>query len=209
MKVILERLVKNYPELKNVVQGIMEAYDLLIHCYNHKGKVMLCGNGGSAADCEHIAGELLKGFMAKRQLPDNVREELIKQGADESFPDNLQGALPAISLVGQNAFSTAFLNDMNPDFVFAQMVYGLGVQGDVLIGITTSGNSDNVRNAAIVARQKGIKVIGLTGKDGGKLKKFCDVLINAPAEETYRVQEYHIPIYHAICEMVEKYYWEL
>lgn len=207
MNKVLEKLITSYPELADNIPAIENGYQLMIRCYEQKGKVLLCGNGGSAADCEHIAGELLKGFTLKRKLPENLRAEFVAQGADEKFVDSLQGALPAISLAGHPAFSTAFLNDVDPLFVFAQQVYGLGKCGDVLMGITTSGNSQNVINAAIVAKQKGMKVLGLTGKNGGELERIADVIIKVPAQETYRVQEYHLPVYHALCEIVERYFF--
>lgn len=207
MERILSKLIENYPELEANVPEIMEAYHMMIECFDRKHKLLLCGNGGSASDCDHIAGELLKGFTLKRALPETLKEAFVQHGADERFAENLQGALPAISLVGQAAFSTAFLNDVNPLFVFAQQVYGLGKQGDILLGISTTGNSENIANAAIVARQKGIKVIGLTGYDGGKLGQLSDIVIKVPAKETYRIQEYHLPVYHAICEMIERHYW--
>lgn len=208
MNNIIEKLIRNYPVLEKNIPEIVSAYENIIQCYNAGGKLLLCGNGGSASDCEHIVGELLKGFTMKRKLPDTLKAEFIKHGADEKFTDCLQGSLPAIALVNQSAFSTAFLNDVDPQFIFAQQVYGLGKQEDVLLGISTSGNSQNVINAAIVARQKKMKVIGLTGRNGGNLEKFCDIAIKAPAEETYRIQEYHLPIYHTLCEMVEHYFWE-
>lgn len=208
MDIVLERLIKSYPKLERNISEILKAYENIIDCYDKGGKLLLCGNGGSASDCEHIAGELLKGFMLKRKLPEGLRGEFIKHGADEAFADNLQGSLPAISLVNQTAFSTAFLNDVNPWFVYAQQVYGLGKEGDILFGISTSGNSPNIINAAIVAKQKKMKVIGLTGKNGGQLEMVSDIIIKVPAGETYRVQEYHLPVYHAICEMLERYYWK-
>lgn len=208
MDKVLKKLIESFPDLKNSVPEMIKAYEDILTCYDHGGKLLLCGNGGSASDCEHIAGELLKGFTLKRKLPWALRDEFIKQGADETFADNLQGALPAISLVNQIAFSTAFLNDVNPWFVFAQQVYGLGKEGDVLLGISTSGNSKNIINAAIVAKQKKMRVIVLTGKDGGKLAAVSDIAIRVPAEETYRVQEYHLPVYHALCEMIERHYWK-
>lgn len=207
MNKVLEKLIVSYPDLEDNVPEIINGYQLMIQCYEQKGKLLLCGNGGSAADCEHIAGELLKGFNLKRELPESLREEFIEQGADEKFMDSLQEALPAISLIGHPAFSTAFSNDVDPLFIFAQQVYGLGKCEDVLVGITTSGNSQNVINAAIVAKQKGMKVLGLTGKNGGKLEQIADVIIKVPAQETYRIQEYHLPVYHALCEMVEQYFW--
>lgn len=205
---VLERLLESYPDLAGNVPEIRKAYETIVDCYDSKGKLLLCGNGGSASDCDHIAGELLKGFMQKRRLPGELRDEFVKYGADETFADNLQGALAAVSLVSQTAFSTAFLNDVNPWFVYAQQVYALGKEKDVFIGISTSGNSENVINAAIVAKQKKMKVIVLTGENGGKLGEISDIAIKVPARETYRVQEYHVPVYHALCEMIERHYWK-
>jgi len=163
---------------------------------------LACGNGGSAADADHIVGELMKGFFLKREIPEEEKEAIGEMGA------YLQGALPAIALTGHSALSTAFLNDVHPEMVFAQQVYGYGKPGDVLIALTTSGNSVNVLHAADVARAKGMKVIGMTGRDGGKLKSKCDCCIIVPANVTADIQEYHLPIYHTLCAMLEDHFFE-
>lgn len=198
MKEIIKKLIDNYPQLTECVPEIEEAYRVLKNCFDHGGKVLLCGNGGSASDCEHIVGELMKGFKRKRIIDQPLGDELVR---------NLQGALPAVSLPGQTALATACLNDMNADYVYAQQLYGLGRPGDVMIGISTSGNSENVKNAAVVAGRVGIKVIAMTGRKGGSLVDLSDTAIKVPADETDRVQEYHLPVYHAICEMLESAYW--
>ena len=162
----------------------------------------MCGNGGSASDAEHIVGELMKGFYRQRSLSREEKEIFGELG------DNLQEALPAISLTGHPALSTAFMNDVDPEMVFAQQVYGYGRKGDVLMALTTSGNSRNVLNAARVARAKGMKVVGLTGRDGGSLKELCDVCIIVPGQATADIQEYHLPVYHTICAMLEESFFE-
>jgi len=208
MQTILTELIINHPALSACLDSIKLAAEALITCYENGGKLLLCGNGGSAADCEHIAGELLKGFAKKRPLPDNLREKFTEAGGGADFIGNLQGALPAISLTGHVSLSTAFANDVNPDFTFAQQLYGLGNPGDVLIAISTSGNAKNVINAVITAKVKDVGTVGLTGWDGGKLAELCDITIKAPADETYRVQEYHLPVYHALCRIVEERFFE-
>lgn len=203
---ILVTLFKNYPELENVENEIMASFIILKKCYENGGKLLVCGNGGSAADSDHIVGELLKGFKLKRPLPVEMKQKFIESGAEnpEFFVSKLQGSLPAISLCCHSALITAWCNDVDPNLVFAQQVYGLGKPGDVLIAISTSGNAENVTNAVITAKTIGLKTIGVTGRLGGKLSKLCDAAIKVPAEETYRIQEYHLPIYHALCAMIEE-----
>jgi phosphoheptose isomerase len=205
-KLIIEGLLKNYSQLLSCRDIIDEAFDLLKQCYTNQGKVMVCGNGGSAADSEHIVGELMKGFMKTRKICDENKERLKAEFPEDAeyLSCNLQGALPAISLVSQSAVFTAFINDVAADMIYAQQVYGYGKSGDVLIGISTSGNSKNVVNAIKVAKAFGIKTLGLTGETGGMMDKICDVNIKVPAKETYRIQEYHLPIYHALCAMLEE-----
>jgi D-sedoheptulose 7-phosphate isomerase len=188
------------------VPGIEEASRLLVEAYGQGHKVLTCGNGGSAADSEHIVGELMKGFMLRRPVPDELRHRLRAQFAElgDVLADHLQGALPAISLVSQAALISAFANDVAADMVFAQQVYGYGQPGDVLIGISTSGNSLNVINAIRVARTLGVKTIGLTGRTGGAMLSLCDVCIRVPSDQTYEIQERHLPIYHALCMVVEE-----
>jgi D-sedoheptulose 7-phosphate isomerase len=166
------------------------------------GKLLVCGNGGSAADADHIVGELMKGFYKKRSLP---AEEASKLG---EYARYLQGALPAIALTQHAALSTAFLNDVNPEMGFAQQVYGYGRDGDVLLGISTSGNSKNVCNAVRVAMNLGIKTIGLTGRKGGRLSEISDVCIGVPADITADIQELHLPIYHTLCAMLEELFFD-
>lgn len=200
----LKELVVNYPELNVLIEKIKNAVTQLIEVYTKGGKILVCGNGGSAADCEHIVGELLKEFKVKRPISKEIRQKLSDFGVSDEFLDNVQGALPAISLVSHIGFITAFNNDVNSAYVFSQQVYALGSKGDVLLGLSTSGNSVNVINAAIMAKAKGMKVISMTGETGGKLKEYSDVLLNVPSQDTARIQEYHLPIYHTICECLEK-----
>jgi D-sedoheptulose 7-phosphate isomerase len=204
MNIHLAKLFSKYPELKVCKENIERAYEMLVNAFRSEGKLLIAGNGGSAADCEHIVGELMKGFESKRPLPEEWREKLKKVDGDGELADRLQGAFPAISLVSQTAFITAFSNDVDPDLVFAQQVLGYGKSGDVFLGISTSGNSRNVVNAAKVAKAMGLGTIALTGKVGGKLKSICDVTIAVPYESTPDVQERHLPIYHTICLMLEE-----
>lgn len=201
----LDNLINNYPSLSDVRIPIDSAFRILSEAFRKGSKVMTCGNGGSAADAEHIVGELMKGFCLKRPLPDSDRISLETVHSDigNALSNKLQGALPAISLVSQSALLSAISNDMGGEFVFAQQVYGYGKKGDVLIAISTSGNSKNILNAICVAKSIGLRSIALTGGSGGDLKDFCDVLINVPARTTAAIQEFHLPIYHCICMMLE------
>ena len=208
MKEIFDELIARYPALADCRGTIEEACQTLCRCFEAGGKLLLCGNGGSAADCEHIAGELLKGFRLRRPLSEELKQAFARCGAPEGLAERLQGALPALSLCGHSALSTAFLNDVDPYCVFAQQVMGFGRAGDVLLAISTSGNSRNVLSAAVTAKALGLAVIGLTGASGGELKALCDVTITVPETETYKVQEYHLPVYHAICEAVERRFFE-
>ena len=201
----LNEMVNRHPALQQVRPAIEAAIDLLIGCYRNDGKLLLCGNGGSAADCEHIAGELMKGFFLKRPLPAEVRSKLVDAIPEEGkyIADHLQGALPAISLVSQSGLISAFANDVASELIFAQQVYGYGRPGDVVLGISTSGNSANVIHALQVARALGLHTVGLTGSAGGKLKPLCDVAICVPASRVDIVQEWHLVVYHALCAAVE------
>jgi phosphoheptose isomerase len=202
---IFENLFVRYPRLVSCKEDIEKAFSILQQCYGRGGKVLLCGNGGSAADCEHIVGELMKGFMLKRDICTEDTDKIKKAFPEDSefLIKNLQGALPAISLVSQSAISSAFINDVSAEMVFAQQVYGYLKDGDVVIGLSTSGNAKNVVNAIKIAKALGAETIGLTGETGGKLKDICTAAIKAPACETYKIQEYHLPIYHALCAMIE------
>ena len=205
----IKNLVERKPQLKNIEPEIRKAYDILVDCYKSGNKVLICGNGGSSADAAHITGELMKAFKKKRKLDDKFLEELKKVlSSDEeslkSFVDNLETGLPTIDLTSFSALNTAFSNDKNYLYSFANNVLGLGKDGDVLIAITTSGNSKNVINAAIVARAKNMKVITLTGGTGGNIKNISDVNIISPNSETYLCQEDHISIYHSLCLQLEE-----
>lgn len=206
---MLKRLVlltEKYPDLAGCRPDLERAAELLLTCYRAGGKVLVCGNGGSAADSEHIVGELMKGYLRKRRVPAEVRQRLTAAFPDDGayLADHLQGALPAISLVSQVALNTALANDIAADMLFAQQVYGYGRPGDVLLAITTSGNSRNVVRAAQVARALGVRVIGLTGATGGALKPLCDAAVCVPHAGAAAVQERHLPIYHALCEILEE-----
>jgi D-sedoheptulose 7-phosphate isomerase len=185
------------------------AIERLIACYDTEGKLMICGNGGSAADCEHIVGELMKGFCLPRSLSSADLDQLAKTcGEDaELLGTKLQYGLPALSLVSHSSLITAIANDLDTDIIFAQQIWGIGKAGDILLAISTSGNSRNVIRAAKVARAKQITVIGLTGEGGGLLAAHCDVLIDVPSDDVARIQEMHLPIYHKICQSIEAHYF--
>lgn len=204
-------LCSRYPALSVCRGDIIKAYELLKNCFGRGGKVLIAGNGGSCADAQHIVGELMKGFKLPRKCPREFAEALTAadpvRGAGAA--GKLQRALPAVALFEQPALNTAFINDVpgGGEYVFAQQLYGLGRPGDVFWGISTSGNSANILNAAVVAKASGIKILGLTGENGGALAAVSDVIIKAPAVETYAVQEYHLPVYHCLCMMLEEYFF--
>lgn len=202
----LNHLIDRYPKLIVCKEDIMRAYELLETAYQNGRKLLVCGNGGSASDSEHIVGELMKEFKLKRKIYGNQATALkeIDPELGQVLADNLQGALPAISLTGHSALQTAYMNDAVPELVFAQQVNGYGKAGDVFLGISTSGNSKNVLYAAVTAKSKGLKVIGLTGAKENKLMKFADVCIRVPETETYKIQELHLPVYHCLCLMLEQ-----
>ena len=201
----IDLLVERYPSLESAKDDIVAAYLLMEECYENGGKLLVAGNGGSAADAEHIVGELMKGFKMPRKLETDFAEKLVAENQELGavLAENLQGALPAIALDGHPALSTAYMNDCEPLLCFAQQVNGYGKSGDVFLGISTSGNSKNVLFAATTAHAKGMKVIGLTGAKDSKLKDMSDVCIKAPQTETYMIQELHLPIYHCLCLMLE------
>jgi len=198
-KQILEKMFLDNQGLEICRNEIIEAYETILGCYKKNGTVLVCGNGGSAADSEHIVGELMKGFLKQR----NISEKHKKIIGDENLSNYLQGALPAISLVSQSSVLTAYINDVKPDMVYAQLVYGYRNPNNILIGITTSGNSRNIINAIKVAKAFKMKTIGFTGQGGGALSSLCDNMLRMPAIETYRVQELQLPVYHVLCAMVE------
>ena len=204
-EMILKELVAHYGALACVENDIRAAYEALHTCFATGGRVYLCGNGGSAADCEHMAGELLKCFKLPRPMTDEFKAVLREYGEDGAvLAENLEGGLPVVSLTGHVAFSTAFQNDNTPALVFAQQVNAYGNAGDVLVVFSTSGNSKNCVYATVCAKAKGMKVITLTGGSGGKLAPMSDIAITVPAKETYQVQEYHLPVYHCLCAMLEE-----
>lgn len=206
MNSIMDKLKHKYPELEVCIPDIQRVIAVMTESYRQGGYTLLCGNGGSAADCEHIVGELMKGFMLKRPIPNEMREMFQQLFPDEAdfLSDHLQGALPAISLVSHSALSTAFINDVSAEMVFAQQVFGYGRKGDVLVGLSTSGNSANVVRAMQVAKAIGMHTVAFTGRSGGKLNTFCDVTIRVPWDSTPDIQERHLPIYHAICIALEE-----
>lgn len=203
--------VARYPQMENMVDDIKKTVDIIVNCYRSGGKVLICGNGGSASDSCHIVGELMKGFLKKRPLTNEERSAMREKNPEisDELIDNLQGSLPAINLTENSGIISAFANDVDPANVYAQQVLGYGQYNDVLIGITTSGNSVNVINACHVAKALGVNVIGLTGKDGGKLKELSDVCLIAPENETFKIQECHLPIYHLICAAVEAEFYNI
>lgn len=203
----LNTLFKRYPILNSCKDSIIKATLTIIECYEKKGKLIIAGNGGSAADAEHIVGELMKGFILPRKLDATTKESIYnnaRENTGEYLIKNLQMPLRAISLVNSVALGTAFANDQAADLVFAQQILGLGDAGDVFIAISTSGNSKNILYAVDVAKAKGLTTIALTGESGGELRNMADILINAPEKETFKIQELHLPIYHAICIAVEE-----
>jgi D-sedoheptulose 7-phosphate isomerase len=202
----LEELVGRYPQLAPCRQDIQAAYDLLAASWSAGGKLLVCGNGGSAADSDHIVGELMKGFLLRRPLPAAQQEKLraVDAAVGGELATKLQGALPAINLVTAAALNSAFANDVSPELVYAQAAFGWGRAGDVILGISTSGNARNVRAAMVAAKASGLKLVGMTGRGGGALAALCDVTIRAPETETFKVQELHLPIYHCLCAMAEE-----
>ena len=196
---VFDELYNRYPQLKGCEGEIAKALALLLTCYKGGGKVLTCGNGGSAADAEHIVGELLKKFRKHRDIDSAIAAKLPPE-----LVAKLEGALPAVSLVSMSGILTAFANDVTWETAFAQQVYGLGKPGDVLIALSTSGNSANCVNAALVAKAKGMKIVSMTGASGGRLGDLADAAIKAQETETYKIQELHLPIYHALCAALEE-----
>lgn len=204
-------LLQRYPCLAVCKDDIIKAFDVLKDSYSNGGKLLVTGNGGSAADSEHIVGELMKAFVLPRKLNKEYKEALVGVDAEMGtiLADNLQMAMPAIALDGHIALSTAYMNDCEPLLCFAQQVNGYGFKGDVFLGISTSGNSKNILYAATVAKAKGMKVIGLTGAKENKLMPLADVCIRVPETETYKIQELHLPVYHTLCLMLEAHFFGL
>lgn len=203
-------LIKRYPALAACGAEIQAAVNALIACYEAGGKVLLCGNGGSAADCDHIVGELMKGVFKKRPLSADKKATMqsANPALDDAVLDKLQVGLPAISLPAITALNTAYCNDVDPTLIYAQSVLALSRKGDVLIALSTSGNAKNVTAAVAVAKALGVTVIGLTGECGGMLAKDADIAIRVPEKETFKIQEYHLPVYHYICAAVEAHFFQ-
>lgn len=205
----IDTLIDRYPKLIVCKEDIIRAYEILQEAYCNERKLLVCGNGGSASDSEHIVGELMKEFKLKRKVYAGQAEAMksIDPEMGATLAENLQGALPAICLTGHSSLTTAFMNDANADLVFAQQVNGYGKANDVFLGISTSGNSKNVCYAAITAKSKGLKVIGLTGAKDSKMTVLGDVCIRVPETETYKIQELHLPVYHCLCLMLEDHFF--
>lgn len=206
LSIYVDVLLRRYPRLELVKEDIINAYILLESCYLQDGKLLIAGNGGSAADAEHIAGELMKRFRLARTIPKTFAKELreTNKKRGDFLAHNLEQVLMALPLVSHTALSTAYINDVNAPCVFAQQLYGFGRPGDVFLGISTSGKSENILNAAVVARTMGIRTIGLTGIDGGELAEIADVSVKVPEKETFMIQELHLPVYHCWCMMLEE-----
>jgi len=207
----LDELIERYSSLRVCKQDILNVYKVLFDCYSNGGKLLIAGNGGSASDAEHIVGELMKGFVKKRTINENLKKSLISVNLEmaNELIHNLQFALPVIALDGHPALSTAFMNDQSPLLCFAQQVNGYGTEKDVFLGISTSGNSKNIMYAAVTAKAKGMKVIGLTGANDSELSKIAYACIKAPAIQTFKIQELHLPIYHCLCLMLEEAFFDM
>lgn len=201
----IDLLIRRYPVLNDIKNDIINAYFVLEECYENGGKLLVAGNGGSAADSEHIVGELMKSFKIKRHITEDYARKLIAIDPERGsrLANSLEQSLMSIPLVSHEALVTAYINDVNGTDVFAQQLLGFGKKGDVFLGISTSGSSDNIISATVVARASGIKVIGLTGLEGGVLASVADVTIKVPEKETYMIQELHLPVYHCLCLMLE------
>ena len=208
---MINELIERYPTLLPIKDIIKTSSDELIKCFENGGKLLICGNGGSCADSDHIVGELMKGFLKKRPLSDEIKSIMKQNNPDinNEVLEKLQMGLPAIALPSFSALNSAFCNDVDSELIYAQALMGLGNKNDILLCISTSGNSKNVYAAAMVGKSLGLKVIGLTGKDGGKLKEISDICITAPETETFKIQELHLPIYHYICASVEEHFFKI
>lgn len=206
---MINSLLERYPLLNECIEDIENVKNAMISCFENDGKLLVCGNGGSCSDSDHIVGELMKGFLSKRPINQDKKQEMKKNcdAIESEWLEQLQGGLPAISLVSFMGLNSAFCNDVNPELMFAQALMGLAKKNDVLLCLSTSGNSKNVYAAAVVGKSLGIKVIGLTGESGGRLKTVADLCICVPETETYKVQELHLPTYHYLCAAVEKHFF--
>jgi phosphoheptose isomerase len=210
MNPYFSRFSTRFPDCQALLPSLQCAFEVLRDSFSSGNKLLLCGNGGSASDCEHIAAELINKFEKLRPIPAEQAESLRAQFGDDGdfLARHLQGALPAISLVSQTSLMTALANDVAAEWVFAQQVWAYGCPGDVLLGISTSGNSQNVLHAMRVAKFRGLKTIGLTGRDGGVMRDLCDVCLIAPSQITAEIQEIHLPLYHALCGALEEHFFD-
>ncbi len=206
---MLNELIDRYPTLLPIKDNIESVADEIIKCYENGNKLLICGNGGSCADSDHIVGELMKGFLKKRPISDELKLKMKSNNPEieDSILNNLQMGLPAISLPSFTALNSAFCNDVDPELIYAQALMGLGQKDDILLCISTSGNSKNVYAAAKVGKALGLRIIGLTGATGGKLKEISDICITAPETETFKIQELHLPIYHYLCAKTEEHFF--
>lgn len=207
---LMDELFERYPQLISCKEDFIKAYECLKSSYSSNGKLLAAGNGGSAADSEHIVGELMKSFLFNRKINSDFQKELTQKFGDEGeqLAGKLEGALSAIPLTSMPALTSAFANDVDAAVSFAQMLYGYGRSGDVFLGISTSGNSKNIVYALMAAKALGIHSIALTGGNGGKCKSLADIVICVPESETFKIQELHLPIYHALCSMLEADFFE-
>ena len=206
---LMQDLFRRYPVLKETRKSLFDAYEVIKKSYEHGGKLLICGNGGSAADADHIVGELMKSFSVSRPIASAVKA-FLKENYGKTglyMSEKLEGVLPAISLSCHSALNTAFANDVDADLIYAQQVMGYGNKGDVLLGISTSGNSINTVYAMMAAKAKGLSVVGLVGRDGGKFVQYCDALINVGGTNTPEIQELHLPVYHTLCSMLEIHFF--
>lgn len=209
---LIDTFIKKYPQLATCRQEIEAVHTALVTCFEHGGKLLICGNGGSAADAEHISGEMLKGFLKKRPLDDRMQKTLtgIDAVRGAHLGKFLQGSLPAIPLVSHLSLTTAVANDTDPQLIFAQQIMGLGNKGDVLLGISTSGNAENVCYAAVTAKALGMQVVGFTGSSGGKLNDLGDIMLRMPLENSpHEIQELQLPVYHLLCITVEEHFFKV
>jgi len=205
----IQQLIQRYPALEIVKDNVSAAFDIIADSYTNGGKLLIAGNGGSASDAEHIAGELMKTFEKKRALPDSFIMDIKKVNIEiaEYLIPRMQPGLPTIALSGHASLNTACINDIDGNITFAQQVYGYGKETDVLLAISTSGNSKNILYAAAVAKAKKLKIIALSGGSGGALKNIADVSIIVPETETFKIQELHLPVYHCLCQMLENHFF--
>lgn len=205
----IDQVCERYPALSDLRSKISDAAEMIIGCYTKGGKLLICGNGGSSVDADHLAAELMKSFESVRPLEESFKNRLYEISGirGKYLASKLEHSLPAVSLSSNTALTTAVSNDIDPSLVFAQQIMGYGNENDLLIGISTSGNSQNIVDACITARALNINVIGITGKTGGKMKQYCDVLVNVPETRTAMVQELHLPVLHTICRMIENHFY--